>query len=153
MSVPIKFTDLLDAFEWVSALPLDENSAYISKLTGSVHLTSDSMDVELEELEELPEDLDDAAAYFSVPHKNELDLGSHLAQSFIDEVLPKKSEKVRAIFSQRGAYARFKDLLEHEDLLDVWYRYEAEATERALREWAQDNELQLDRPAASADSR
>jgi hypothetical protein len=151
MSVPIKFADLLDAYEWVSALPLGENSASINKLTGTVHFTSDSID--MAEFEELPDDLDDASAYFSVPHKNELDLGARLAQRFIDEVLPEKSQKVRAIFSQRGAYARFKDLLEREDLLDAWYRYEAEATERALREWALDNDMQLDPPAGTADNR
>jgi hypothetical protein len=46
MSTPIKFADLLDACEWVSAMPLGENSAYISKLTGTVHLASDNMDME-----------------------------------------------------------------------------------------------------------
>jgi hypothetical protein len=151
MSVPIKFADLLDAYEWVSAMPPGENSASISKLTGTVHLASDSIDVE--EFEEMPDDLDDATAYFSVPHKNELNLGARLAERFIDEVLPEKSDKVRSIFRQRGAYARFKDLLEWKDLLELWYRFEADATERALREWALDNNLQLAPPAGTADSR
>lgn len=151
MSVSIKFADLLDAYDWVSAAPLSENSAYISKRTGTVHLASDNID--MEELEERPEDWDDAAAYFSVPHKNELDLGARLPERFIDEVLPEKSDKVRGIFRQRGAYARFKDLLEREDLLEAWYRYEADATERALREWALDNGLPLDAPAGTAGGR
>jgi hypothetical protein len=151
MSVPIKFADLLDTFDWVSAAPPGEHSAYISKLTGTVHLASDNVDIE--KLEELPDDWDDASAHFSVPHKNELDLGARLAQRFIDEILPEKSEKIRSLFRQRGAYARFKDLLEREELLEAWYRYEAQATEGALREWAQDDALQLASPAGSADSR
>lgn len=153
MSVPIKFSDLLDAYEWVSALPLGENSAHISKRTGTVHLASDSIDVAMEELEELPDDLDDANAYFSVPHKNELDLGVRLVQCFVDEVLPEKSDEIRSIFRKRGAYARFKDLLEREDLLEAWYRYKAESTESALREWALDNDMPLEPPAGTADSK
>jgi hypothetical protein len=151
MSVPIKFADLLDAYEWVSAAPPGENSAYIGKITGTVHLASVNMD--MEELEELPDDWDDAAAYFSAPHKNVLDLGVRLAHRFIDEVLPEKSDEVRGIFRKRGAYARFKDLLDRKDLLEAWYRYQAQATEEALREWALDNDLQLDPPAGMSDSR
>ena len=60
---------------------------------------------------------------------------------------------MRGLFRQRGAYARFKDLIERKDLLEAWYRYEAKATERALREWALNNGLPLDAPAGAADGR
>ena len=69
---------------------------------------------------------------------------ARLAIRYIDKVLPDKSEEGRTIFRQRGAYARFKDLLERKALLERWYQYEAEATERALREWANDEDLKLD---------
>ena len=131
MFVPI--ADLLNAYDCVSAAPPGENSAYICKLTGTDHLASQDMDMDMEGLEALPEDWDDAAAYFSAPHKKELDLGASLARRFIDEVLPEKSEEVRGFFRQRGAYVRFKDLIERKDLLEAWYRYEAKATERAAR--------------------
>ena len=60
MFVPI--VDLLDAYDWVSAAPPGENSAYICKLTGTDHLASQDMDMDMEGLEALPEDWDDAAA-------------------------------------------------------------------------------------------
>ena len=57
MSPPIKFADLLNAYEWVSAAPSGENSAYISRFTGTVHLASKEMELN----EELPEDYEDAS--------------------------------------------------------------------------------------------
>ena len=45
--------------------------------------------------------------------KNDLDLGSRLALRFADQHLPEKAaDKVYDIFRRKGAYARFKDLLE-----------------------------------------
>ena len=50
---------------------------------------------------------------------------------------------VQAFFRRRGAYARFKELLATEGCLEEWYVFEAESTERALREWCHANEIQL----------
>jgi len=56
-------------------------------------------------------DLETFDRCIAVPHKNDLDLGRSLALRFVDQQLPDRSAAVRAIFQQRGAYARFKDLL------------------------------------------
>ena len=129
MSVNVKLDDLLTAFEWVSVSGSLENSAYISKETGSIYLHSD--DYELED--ELPEDLDDPSRYISVPHKNDLDLGKWLAIRYVDEALPSYASTVREIFRKKGAYAKFKNLLDREGRLDKWYSYESKAVEKALR--------------------
>ena len=47
------------------------------------------------------------------------------------------------MFRHRGAHARFKELLTAEDCLEEWYAFEAEATDRALREWCRLNEITL----------
>jgi hypothetical protein len=47
------------------------------------------------------------------------------------------------MFQRRGAYARFKDLLDREGLLDQWYAYETAVTERALRAWCERVGLQV----------
>jgi len=83
----------------------------------------------------LPEDIDDGEKYIAIPHKNDLNLGKRLVLSFAEEYLPESMEKVHEIFSQSGAYARFKDLLEYPDLLQQWYEYEEKASDQALREW------------------
>lgn len=135
----ISYDDLLSAFEWVSAAAPSENSAFVSRQTGRLHWASSSHDLE----EELPEDIDDASLYVAVPHKYDLDLGKDLVWRFADEVLPESSDTIAAFFDRRGAYARFKDFLERRACLQAWYDYETQATEAALREWCEENGLQL----------
>ncbi|MDJ0669159.1 MAG: hypothetical protein QNJ61_17895 [Desulfobacterales bacterium] len=60
---------------------------------------------------ELPEDIDEEK-YIAIPHKNELDLGKALVFEFTTANLPGEIEKVDSIFRRKGAYSRFKDLLE-----------------------------------------
>ena len=71
----------------------------------------------------------------AIPHKNELNLGNNLAFDFTLEYLPTEYEKVRSIFNRKGAYARFKSLLESAGKIEEWYKFEAKRTEDALREW------------------
>ena len=72
---------------------------------------------------------------------NDLDLAHALVFHFVDENAPDDHHAVRGYFSRRGAYARFKDLLERRGLLEGWYAYEQQACEAALREWAESEEL------------
>ena len=65
----------------------------------------------------------------------------YLVFEFVSRALPDEYERVRSIFSRRGAFARFKDLLERKDLLEQWYKFENEATERALKQWCEQNGL------------
>jgi len=46
-------------------------------------------------------------------------------------------------FRHRGACARFKEVLVAEGCLDQWYAFEAESTERALKNWCSENDIQL----------
>jgi aryl carrier-like protein len=46
-------------------------------------------------------------------------------------------------FRRRGAYARFKELLAAEGCLEEWYEFEAESTDRALREWCNANAIHV----------
>ena len=139
MPTSVKLSELLDAYEWVSGLGPFENSAYLNRTTGKIYIDSDQIEVD----EELPEDYEDGTKYVPVPHKNDLDLGKNLAIQFADDFLLQESEKVREFFRKRGAYARFKNLLERRRMLEQWYKYEAEAVESALREWAQDKDIQI----------
>jgi hypothetical protein len=59
------------------------------------------------------------------------------------EELPGLYERVEQFFRHRGAYARFKELLASEGCLDKWYAFEAESTERALRNWCTENDINL----------
>ncbi len=135
-SAPVKYDDLLAAYEWVSSSPGD-SEAFVSRVTGCVHWSSSAIELE----EELPEDIEDGGIYVAVPNKHDLDLGKSLVLAFAEEQLPESYQTVAGFFSQRGAYGQFKDLLGRNGVLEAWYDYEAKATERALREWAAEEGL------------
>jgi hypothetical protein len=52
-----------------------------------------------------------------IPHKNDLDLGQRLVFEFVETHLSDEYQRVEQIFRRRGAYGRFKDLLESKGLL------------------------------------
>jgi hypothetical protein len=62
----------------------------------------------------------------------------------VDRQIPGLKNKVREIFSRRGAYARYKAFLEDLDLLDAWYRFEGERTREVLLEWCKDKGIPID---------
>ncbi|OXJ25147.1 hypothetical protein CFB82_38815 [Burkholderia sp. HI2714] len=138
--VAVKYDDLSAAFDFVSYGAPMEHHAYISLETGQVWWTSDSSDAFDEDL---PEDIETSNHYLAIPHKNELDLGRSLVLRFTAEQLPARFDQVEGFFRRQGAYACFKDLLEHKGVLERWYAFEANSVEKALRQWCADNGLDI----------
>jgi hypothetical protein len=136
----VSFRDLLDAFEAVGfSSGFGENAAYLCRETGKILLQFASDD----DGEELPEDIEDEDKYIPIPDKRELDLGKPLALAFAREFLPDDCHKVREMFSRRGAYARFNDLLDYRNVRQQWYEYRDKAEEEALRAWCKDNSIEV----------
>ena len=131
-SAAIKLSELVEALEFVSVSELEEHQAYICRKTGRIYFVSEHMDIE----EGLPEDLTDSEQYEAVPHRRDLALGKRVALSFIEEELPASLPDAREMFSHKGAYGKFKRLLEVHGILDRWYAFEQCAAEAALREWS-----------------
>jgi len=134
----MKFQDIESAFMFVSMAPEFQNSAILSRETGEIYYVS-----EIGDSDELPDDVDDAEKYIEIPHKNELDLGKALVLEFASEHLPEDLQEVDRIFNRKGAYARFKQLLEDKDMLDQWYEYENRRQDSALREWCTENNIEV----------
>ncbi|MBV8063248.1 MAG: hypothetical protein JOY51_06605 [Nevskia sp.] len=135
----VDFESLYDAFLFVSAGQPMENEGYLRREDCKIYLRSDYVDDE----EPLPEDLAEDEKYLAIPHKNDFDLGKPLALKFAAQSLPNELLTVNAMFSARGAYARFKDLLERNDLLKQWHEFEEQAGRNALREWCSENGIAL----------
>lgn len=135
MRVSVDLDQLLTAYEWVSAgeATAVDAEAYVSRVDGRIHWRGEGVD------EEPPEDIEDGGLYIGVPHKSELDLGRSLVLRFVEEHLPQKREEVDGFFRRRGAYSRFKSLLERFRQLDAWHHFEQAAKEAALREWCAQN--------------
>ena len=140
MPVSVDWTELQNTFEFVSLGQPGEHEAVLCRKTGKFLWQSD---VE-EDIEAWPDDADDKEKYLSIPHKKDLDLGKPLVIEFARQFLPNEFEDVRRIFDKRGAYARFKNLLQRKNALDRWYDFENKATEAALREWCALNEITIE---------
>ncbi len=133
-----KFTDLDLAFEFVSAAAMTENLAIICKETGEIYYWSEYGDED-----KIPEDVYGRDDCIEIPHKNDLNLGRNLVFEFVEQYLPDDLEQVRQIFRKRGAYARFKDLLNNRGALQKWYDFENARQSETLREWCRDNDIML----------
>jgi phosphinothricin acetyltransferase len=140
--VKIKYDDLQSAFEFVSSGAPTEHSAYISLDTGQIHWVSDGVD--LEDEDEPPKDVETSDRYIAVPHKKDLDLGRYLVTRFVRQVMPDSEAEVEAIFRRRGAYGRYKGLLDAKGQLEAWYRFEEAAQDDALRAWCVENEIEIE---------
>jgi hypothetical protein len=136
--MPVSFSDLQLAFEFVSNGGMGENEAYLDRQSGKIYWHSAFGDND----EELPDDIDDEK-YISIPDKREFDLGKPLVLDFAREFLPDDYDDVRHIFSGRGAYRRCKDLLVRRGALKPWYDFSNKAEEAALREWCAENGIDL----------
>jgi hypothetical protein len=137
--MPVSLNDLRDAFEFVSAHGGGEHQAFLCKQSGKLYCHSELCD----DLDILPDDIDDSEKFLPIPDKRELDLGKPLTLDFAGQFLPGAFDDVRQIFSRRGAYARFKNLLDRRGMLDQWYAFEAEAEESALKMWCELNSIEV----------
>jgi hypothetical protein len=133
----VDLDDLHGAFEFANGDPLNDTSAYVSRSTGETYLVAPDHDLPP------PEDLDTNDDYLPLPDRRDLDLGRELVFDFVLDHMPAEAETVRAIFSRRGAYARFRDLLGYRNMTDAWHRYEEYRTYVALRDWCKSEGLEV----------
>ncbi len=115
--VAVELDAVVDAFEFANAGGLSEYSAYICLDTGKIYGITGQEDLD----EDIPEDIEDSDRYLALPDKRSLDLGSHLAFAFAEQEMADDYDTVRQIFRRRGAYGRFKDLLDRRRMLEKWY--------------------------------
>jgi hypothetical protein len=137
--VPVSLKDILEAFEFVCAGGGGEHQAFLGKQSGKLYCHSELWD----DSDILPYDIGDSVKFLQIPDKRELDLGRPLALDFARQFLPGDFDDVLQFFRGRGAYARFKDLLDRRGVLDQWYAFEAKAVERALRMWCDLNSIEV----------
>jgi hypothetical protein len=137
MKMKVNFDTIEDAYLYVSMDEAFMNDAVLDKETGEIYFRS-----EMSGIDEFPDDINESK-YISIPHKRDLRLGSSVALDFTEEYLPHDLEKVEMIFSRRGAYSKFKDLLEAEKMLEQWYEYENKRTREALIDWCRENNIDV----------
>ena len=112
----VKFTDIQDAFFFVSSAGCGMHSAVLHRGTGQLHYRSETEDQDETSGEDLDRD-----AWIHIPHKNDLGLGQELVFEFVTDHLADEYDWVRQVFRKRGAYSKFKDLLQSRGLLQAWF--------------------------------
>jgi hypothetical protein len=136
-----KFRDIEDAMMFVSSSGYGENSALLDKSTGKIYYQSAYGD--LDEFEGFPEDEYDPDIHIEIPHKNDLDLGRDLVFEFVETFIPDEYERVDKMFRKRGAYSRYKDLLDSKGVLQKWYDFENQREQSALLQWCEENKIDI----------
>jgi hypothetical protein len=101
----VTFSEIQDAFLFVSSTEYGMHSAILCKNTGQIYYRS-----ELGGIDDMDEEDLDWDKCIEIPHKNELDLGQNLVFEFVEHHLVVEYHSVQQIFKCRGAYGRFKDL-------------------------------------------
>jgi len=133
----VDYSDLELAFDFVSSGYEFEHTSWINKESGEIYYISDSSD------DVLPDDCDESEAYIEIPDKRGLGLGKPLAIEFTQINLPDNINHVYSIFQSRGAYSRFKDLLDDKEMLERWYEFEQESTKAKIIEWCNENGIEI----------
>jgi len=135
--VRLSVGDLEDAYMFVCIGEGFDASAWVNRRTGQIHTHSPEFD-------ELPDDdPEDGADCVAIPDQAGLEMGTNIVRDFTALKVPELGERIDSIFSRRGAYGCFKDLLDQEGKLQLWFDYEAERLEAALREWCEAEGFEL----------
>jgi len=133
----IKFSDIEDAFLFVGSDRYGMHTALLNKDTGQLYYRS-----EMGDLDEIDDDVDWSNC-IAIPHKNDLGLGQELVFEFVNNHLVDEYDRVHQIFRKRGAYGKFKNLLESKGLLQDWYDFENQQEEQALRQWCKEQGIEI----------
>jgi len=139
----VDLDELQGAVVWVSGDSLT-NEAYICRKTGHIYWIPD--DVEMgDDWEDAPDDIQDTEKYVLVPDNHDLNLGNKLAFDFAAQYLADRYDDVRTMFRRKGAFGRFKVLLDHQNLLEEWYAFSEEQTRKALGNWCESEGFGVER--------
>lgn len=133
----VELSDIESAVEFVS-IAYGDGEAYLDTQTGAIYYVGGDTE------ESIPDDLFENNRYLSIPDKYNLGLGKKLTIRFVAEFLPDHLDETYDIFSCKGAYARFKALLNSLEKLDSWHSYEEQSLHQAIKIWCAVNDVEVD---------
>ena len=98
ITMSVSFKDLQEAFEFVCAASGGEHQAFLCKQSGKIYCHSDLAD----DLDLLPDDIDDHEKFLPIPDRRDLDLGKPVAPDFARQFLPGGFDEVRLFSLERA---------------------------------------------------
>lgn len=143
----VDLDDLALAVRWVADGMALDHEAWVERSTGVVRMYSPD---QAALCGPMPTNAGGHADCVPVPDRRELGLGTELVFDFARDEMPDAVDAVRAVFRRKGAYGRFRDMLERQGLLERWYAYEEAREMQALHEWCEAQGLVPAYPARMA---
>ena len=132
----------LDELEKAAMMVEDGNgmaTAMVSRETGMIHLLNDEY---MDEEAPMPSASGGDNGYVPVPPAGTLGIGDGLVLRFAATHLADEQDRVRDLFRDRNTEG-FARLLDERGAGEAWERFHDEATRTALRNWCEENGLQL----------
>ncbi len=77
------------------------------------------------------------------PPKRDLVIGWNVVRNFAAAHAPEHADKIAGFFERRRAYRKFNDLLHELDLLTPWQAFEYKTVHMSLRNWCEDNDIEI----------
>ena len=151
---PVKLQDVIDALQ----LTADSNSHFLDRQTGEIEMITEE-DWSAAENDEListyPEwqrdsilkarEIQRTDHFIELPGK--LDINSYeIMEQFCHEYPNQRvSEQLSAVIKGKGAFRRFKDMIDHLGIQDEWNRFEHQQFEDLAVEWLDANGIPFTR--------
>lgn len=132
----VKLSEIKDALDSVDI----SSTCYFNKETNEI-LWQWDYNKEYSTYKEEDEANDNIINMFDYFYKNDYDI----MQDFIDTIEDiNLREKLYYATRGRGAFSRFRYIIESNDLLDTWYKYKDEKYKTIAKEWCVDNNIEFE---------
>ena len=150
----VKIDDIIDAVDFDS----DMSESFLNTKTEQVCMFTDEElraaenDVDLSDSAEwyceavasAKHYLENPDDYLSLPEKYDFN-EYRIMEKFISRVIiPKQSEMLSQSIQGKGAFRRFKTMLERLGLLDEWYKYRGQKLREFVESWCKENEIDFE---------
>lgn len=137
----ISLREFHDVFKSINPWESDAEAFVRTDADGIVYVPS-SMIADEEQRQAAYDEMDEEGTWISFPDASELRLGKDMALRYAERFLSDNDyERVVDIFYRRGAFRRFKDLLDERGKLEEWYAFEEISELAALKEWLTEKDI------------
>lgn len=154
MPLPVKLQDIIDALEITS----DFSSYFLDRRTGEIEIITDDIwsaaenDELISEYPEWQRDLILKARkiqttdhFVELPNKSDINSYDIMEQFCLEYPNRRISEKLSVAIKGKGAFRRFKDMLDDLGIRDEWNRFEHQQLEDIAVEWLEDEGIPFKR--------
>ena len=131
----VKLSEIIDAIDFTD----DSTSYYLDMKTGEIVMIND-MIMDRSECEALSDQLDEHGCY-ELPDQHEIDDYGTM-ERFIATLTSQAAGRLSRAISGRGAFRRFKDMVQEMGIEDQWYAFEEDAHRKLAIRWCEEYGLE-----------